>query len=217
MRDTGNMDKSAKELVCDSGWGQDYEVVKEMGDCHAAVGQYDHARACYGRAASLGPDEAGPYVGSGVVELQNGNLAEAETAFRVACRLDPGCSKAYCGLAMISQQRDDPAAASDLYLKSLDLDKDNLTALLGLFQLSCRTGTFSKLIHHLEVYLDMHPGDISVMFCLATLHLKDGRWDKAKELLGNIVILDGQNADAANLLEEVEHILSQQKNKEIRV
>ncbi len=211
------MDKSAKEMVRDSEWRQDYEVAKELGDCHAAVGEYDHAQACYDRAAALGPDEAGPYVGSGVVELQNGNLTEAETAFRVACRLDPGCSKAWCGLAMISQQRDDSVAASDLYLKSLELDKDNLTALLGLFQLSCRTGTFSKLIHHLEVYLDMHPGDISVMFCLATLHLKDGRWDKAKAILNDIVIIDGQNADAANLLEEVEHILAQQKNKEISI
>ena len=63
----------------------------------------------------------------------------------------------------------------------------------------------------------MHPGDISVMFCLATLHLKDGGWDKAKELLDDIVIIDGQNADAANLLEEIEHILAQQKNKETRI
>ncbi|MCD6391885.1 MAG: tetratricopeptide repeat protein [Planctomycetes bacterium] len=211
------MDNSAKEMVQGSGPSQDYEVVKELGDCHAAVGQYDHAQACYDRAAALGPDEAGPYVGSGVVELQNGNLDAAETAFRVACRLDPGCSKAWCGLAMISQQRDDHAAASDLYLKSLELDKDNLTALLGLFQLSCRTGTFEKLIHHLDVYLDMHPGDISVMFCLATMHLKDGGWGKAKTILNNIVTLDGQNTDAANLLEEVEHVLSQQKIKETRV
>lgn len=211
------MDNSAKEMVQGSEPSQDYEVVKELGDCHAAVGQYDHAQACYSRAADLGPDEAGPYVGSGVVELQNGNLAGAETAFRVACRLDPGCSKAWCGLAMISQQREDHAAASDLYLKSLELDKDNLTALLGLFQLSCRTGTFSKLIHHLEVYLDMHPGDISVMFCLATMHLKDGRWDKAKAILSDIVTIDGQNTDAVNLLEEVEHVLSQQKYKEVRV
>ncbi len=205
------MDKSTEEMVRGSGWRQDYEVVKELGDCHAAVGEYDQAQACYDTAAVLAPDEAGPYLGSGVVEFQKGNFAEAETAFRVACRLDPACSKGYCGLAMISQQRDDPVAASDFYLKSLELDKNNLIALLGLFQLSCRTGTFSKVIHHLEAYLDMHPGDISVMFCLATLHLKDGRWDKAKELLSNIVIMDGQNADAANLLEEVEHILSQQK------
>ncbi len=211
------MDKSAEETVRGSGWREDYEVVKELGDCHSVVGEYDQAQACYDRAAALAPDEAGPYVGSGVVELQNGNLAEAETAFRVACRLDPGCSKAYCGLAMISQQRGDHPAASDLYLKSLELDKNNLMALLGLFQLSCRTGTFSKVIHHLDVYLEMHPGDISVMFCLATLHLKDGRCDKAKELLNNIVIMDGQNADAANLLEEVEHMLAQQKNKETSI
>ncbi len=215
IQDEENMDTAGEALSRDSSWIQDYDVVNELGDCHAAMGQYDEAQACYDKAAVLAPDEAGPYVGSGVVELQKGNLAEAQTAFRVACRLDPNCSKAYCGLAMISQDRHEPQAASDFYLKSLELDKNNLTALLGLFQLSCQTGTFSRVIHYLGVYLDMHPGDISVMFCLATLHLKDGRCGEAKKLLNDILVLDEPNADAANLLEEVEHILSQQKNQEI--
>ncbi len=212
-----DMNTITETQIPDNGWTQHYDVVKELGDCHAMVGDYRQAQECYDKAAVLAPDEAGPYVGSGVVAFQTGRIEDAETAFRVATRLDPECSKAYCGLAMISQQRDETESAFGLYLKSLEFDNNNLTALLGLFQLACRTGSFSQVIHYLEVYLDMHPGDTSVMFCLATLQLKDGRADAAKELLSMVLALDSDHTDAANLLEEVEHALAQETRKEINL
>jgi tetratricopeptide (TPR) repeat protein len=213
--DEEDMNTITETQIPDNGWTQHYDVVKELGDCHAMVGDYRQAQECYDKAAVLAPDEAGPYVGSGVVALQTGRPEDAETAFRVAVRLDPKCSKAYCGLAMVSQQRDEIDVSFGMYLKSLEHDSNNLTALLGLFQLACRTGSFSQVIHYLEVYLDMHPGDTSVMFCLATLQLKDGRADVAQELLSKILVLDSEHTDAANLLEEVEHALAQETKKEI--
>jgi len=76
---------------------QHYEVLREMGDCYTSVGDYSQAQRCYEKAASLGPDEPGPYVGLGVAALQKEELDEAEIAFRVACRLDANCAKAYAG------------------------------------------------------------------------------------------------------------------------
>ncbi|MHC4728225.1 MAG: tetratricopeptide repeat protein, partial [Planctomycetota bacterium] len=70
--------------------------------------------------------------------------------------------------------------------------------------------SFSKVIYYLEVYLDAHPGDITVMFCLATLQLKDKQPQKARQLLLDILALDADNTDAANLLEEAEHTLAQE-------
>lgn len=203
------MDTAQETKIPDRGWTQHYDVVKELGDCHASLGNFDEAEKCYEKATTLSPDEAGPYVGLGVTAIQRGELEEAEVAFRVARRLDPKNSKAYCGLAMLSQQKEQWSEAFDFYLKSLEFDSDNMTALLGLFQTSCQMGSFSKVIHYLEVYLDTHPGDVSVMFCLATLQLKDGRTGEARELLLNIMALEPNNTDASNLLEEVEHMLAQ--------
>ncbi len=86
---------------------QYYEVLQELGDCYCSVGDYDRAKQYYERAAVLGPDEAFPYVGLGVVALQNNQLDDAVTAFHVACRLDPKCAKAYAGLGMAAQQNND--------------------------------------------------------------------------------------------------------------
>ncbi|MHC4126364.1 MAG: tetratricopeptide repeat protein [Planctomycetota bacterium] len=190
---------------------QRYEVLLELGDCYTSVGNLEQAKSCYEKATSLGPDEAGPYVGLGVIALQNELLEDAEVAFRVACRLDRNCSKAYAGLAMVEQQRGNDKQAFEMYLKCLDIDTENLTALLGLFQTCCHMGSFAKIIHYLEEYLNRHPGDISVMFTLSALYMKEKRLDKSKILLLDILSLDSENKDAANLLEEVEHNLAQTK------
>ena len=185
-----------------------YEVLRELGDCYASVGDFHQARHCYEKAASLGPDEPGPYIGLGVAALQTDQLDDAEIAFRVAYRLDPRCAKACAGLAMVAQQRRDLSQAFDFYMKSLELDTDNILALLGLFQVSCEMGSFAKVTGYLEVYLKMHPGDSSVMFALAALYLKDGRIGSSKAMLLHLLTLDPAHRDAANLLEEVEHTLA---------
>jgi tetratricopeptide (TPR) repeat protein len=190
---------------------QHYEVLQELGDCYASIGNYSQAQQYYEKAAVLSPDEAGPYVGLGVVALQQNLLDDAEIAFRVACRLNTNCAKAYTGFAMIAQQRADYKQAFEMYLKSLELDTDNLVAILGLFQTSCQMGSFAKVIHYLETYLNMHPGDTSVMFPLAALYMKDGKLEESKNILLNLLVLDENHKDAANLLEEVEHSLAQTK------
>jgi tetratricopeptide (TPR) repeat protein len=193
---------------------QHYEVLLELGDCHNTIGHYTQAQGYYEKAATLAPDEPGPYVGLGVIALQKNSLDDAETAFKVACRLDTQCVKAYAGLGMTAQQKTDYKRAFDMYLKCLELDSDNLIALLGLFQTSCQMGSFAKITHYLEVYLDMHPGDTSVMFPLAALYMKDGRFDKSKKVLQDLLALDENHKDAIDLLEEVEHSLAQNKAKE---
>jgi tetratricopeptide (TPR) repeat protein len=196
---------------------ESYEVVQELGDCYTSVGNYAEAHKCYEKAASLGPDEPGPYVGLGVLALQQNQLDDAEISFRVACRLDVNCSKAYAGLAMVKQQRGDYQQAFEMYLKCLELDVDNLIALLGLFQTSCQMGSFAKVIHYLELYLNMHPGDTSVMFPLAALYMKDGRLEHCKKILLEMLTLDADNEDAANLLEEVEHGLAKAKQAGVQI
>ena len=189
---------------------QHYEALQEMGDCYASVGNYKLAKKYYEKAAVLSPDAPDPYVGLGVVALQNNQLDDAEIAFRIACRLDVNCAKAYAGLGLVAQQRTDYKHAFEMYLKSLELDTENLMALLGLFQASCQMGSFAQVTHYLNVYLNMHPGDTSVMFPLAALYMKDGRFEKSKKVLLDVLSLDENHKDAANLLEEVEHSLAQE-------
>ena len=198
----------------EEGLEQHYEVLKELGDCHASLGNTDRARHCYEEARVLAPEKAGPCVGLGVVELQFGNLDAAERAFRAAADLEPACAEAYGGLAMVRQHRGKHAEAFDLYMACLDKDADNLVALLGLFQTSCQMGSFARVIRYLEVYLDRHPGDTSVLFCLATLYAREGRLMQAQHALLDVLTLEPNKPEAAKLLEQVQQKLRRMQPQE---
>lgn len=212
------MDLTRQSAIPDQGWTQHYDVLQELGDCLAAVGQTAQAQECYERAAVLAPDEAGPYLGSGVIALQEGRVEDAEIAFRVALRLDAVNSRAMAGLAMTAQRRNEHQKAFDWYLKSLEVDSDNLTALLGLFQVSCQMGSFSRVINYLRTFLELHPADTAVMFCLATLYHREKQYDRAQRLLQDILTLEPGHKDALNLLEETQNRLESPplSGKEIR-
>ncbi|HBG78600.1 MAG TPA: hypothetical protein DDW84_07145 [Phycisphaerales bacterium] len=183
---------------------QRYEAMIELADCLIATGKVDEAQKYYEQAAVVAPDEAAPYIGLGVSAFTRGQFDDAENAFKVAKRLAPDNAKAYCGLAMTAQQKNNPDAAFDFYLKSLEFDGDNLTALLGMFQMSCKTGSFSKVIYYLEIYLKSHPKDTSVMFSLAALYIRQGQMDNCRTLLEKILLIEPGNKDAAALKQEIE-------------
>lgn len=189
----------------EQGLDQHYMVLMEMGDCYAAISDFDQARQCYRQATDLSPDRAEPYVGLGVIGIETESLPDARAAFAIARTLAPDCAEAYAGLAMVHQKQKNYQSAFEMYLKCLELDTDNLVALLGLFQTSCQKGTFAKITHYLEVYLDKHPGDTSVLFCLATLYAKDGKLEQAAHTLEAVLALEPDKAEADDLLRKVRH------------
>jgi tetratricopeptide (TPR) repeat protein len=182
---------------------QHYDVLKELAESYAALGRLDEAEQCYRQAATLAPGRAEPYVGIGIVAIQRGRLDQAEAAFEIATERVADCAEAYGGLAMVRQQQGDYPGALDMYLRCLELDTDNLVALLGLFQTSCQMGTFAQVIHYLELYLDRHPGDVAVLFCLATLYAREDRLGRAEDCLLSVLALEPGKAEAARLLEQV--------------
>jgi tetratricopeptide (TPR) repeat protein len=206
------MDKAERNILEKDNTDQYYKELLELADHYASVGDYTQAQQYYGQAASVGPDEPSPYIGLGLVALEKDLLDEADVAFRVASRLDNNCSRACGGLAMVAQRKGDHETAFEMYLKCLELNTDNLTALLGLFQTSCRMGSFAKVIHYLEVYLTMHPEDNSVKFSLAALYVRQGDFEQSKKILLGILLSDPENDDALNLLEEVERSLPRAKH-----
>jgi len=186
----------------------DFRTLQELADNFLSIGDLDKAEIYYEKAARIDADHAVPYVGIGTIALRKNIPDEAQLAFRVACRLDPNCSQAYEGLGKIAQQNEKHEIAIEMYLKCLELDANNLSALLGLFQASSQMGSFAKIIHYLQIYLNMHPDDIAVMFSLATLYIKENQYQKSKKMLLNILAICPDNNDAQNLLEEVQQNLA---------
>ncbi len=190
------------------------EILKRLGDCYAARQDCPRAVRYYSAAAVLAPTDAGPYLGLGFLTLQGERIDESEQLFQIARDLHPDCSEAYTGLAMVYQQRGDYSAAFQMYLESLQLDTDNLVALLGLFQVSCHMRSFSQIIHYLEVYLEKHPTDSSVLLCLATLYGREGRLGETREAALKVLEHEPGKPEAMRLLEEMEKAIAEGRHSE---
>jgi tetratricopeptide (TPR) repeat protein len=195
------------EEAVDAGVSRHYQVLKQLGDCYAGCDRPDLAERHYCAAAALAPDRAEAYLGLGVLAFQQGHTDDAQHYFRTARELEPDCGEAYGGLAMVHQHCGRDGQAFEMYLKCLELDTDNLVALLGLFQTSCRMGNFSKLIHYLEVYLSRHPDDASVLFCLATLQGRQGQLAAARRTALRLLAAAPEMTEAADLLAKLDEAL----------
>ena len=99
--------------------------------------------------------------------------------------------------------------AIEIYSEFLDSNAENLTALLGLFNLSRSAGHTAEIKHYLKQYLKRHPGDITIMHCLASVFIMENRLDAAREVLLDILVVDSRNVSAAEILEEIDHIEAQ--------
>ncbi|MCE5326324.1 MAG: hypothetical protein LLG01_07890 [Planctomycetaceae bacterium] len=192
----------------------DYQGLKEDADCCALAGELGRARSLYCQALELEPHRAGAYAGLGVVALAEGRPYEAQGYFELARDLDRNCLEACSGLAMIYQDRKQYRQAFNMYLRCLEIDADNLMALLGLFQASCQMGTFSMIVQYLKVYLSRHGDDAAVLFCLATLYAREGSLPAAREAVLKVLSLQPDNAEAAALLDRIEQTLCRSRGAE---
>ena len=199
------------DRLCD-----DYEVLMRRADFCSASAASEYARQCYIKASTMAPDQGEPYVGLGIVSLQQNDLAGAQAAFETACRLDERCQGAFCGLGIVHQQKGNCQKALSMYTQCLELDGDDMTALLGLLEISHQTGDLHEIEYFLRQYLEHYPHDVVIMLCLASVYLQAEQFGTARQILTDVLILDADNITAVDLIEELDHMESQDSIEHIK-
>ena len=199
------------ERLCD-----DYEVLMRRADFCSASAASEHARQCYIKASAMAPDRGEPYVGLGIVSLQQNDFAGAQAAFETACRLDERCERGFCGLGIIYQQKGNCQKAMSMYSRCLELDGDDMTALLGLLEISHLTGDLDEIRYFLRQYLTNYPHDVAIMLCLASVYLQAEQFGTARQMLTDVLVLDADNITAVDLIEELDHMEGQDSLEHIK-
>ena len=194
----------------------DYEVLMRRADFCSASAASEYARQCYIKASALAPDRGEPYVGLGIVSLQQNDLAGAQAAFETACRLDERCERGFCGLGIVHQQKGNCQKARSMYSRCLELDGDDMTALLGLLEISHQTGDLAEIEYFLRQYLATYPHDVAIMLCLASVHLQAEQFGTARQILTDVLIVDSDNITAVELIEEMDHMEGQDSIEHIK-
>ena len=178
-------------------------VLAHMGDCLANLGKVVEAEAAYLEALEARGDDVLAHIGIGVLKLLAQQYSEAAIAFGKALHGDPASSKALCGLGMARNGQGHKKASYNYFLKALDIDPENITALHELIRTAYDLGDFERAVTHTRNYLMYHPGDLDILFSLAGILYKTDAYDEACDVMERLMALSPEYQGGKELMERI--------------
>ena len=159
-KDKPDAEKASGELVKAVEADPDFAAAWNLlGESRIRLGDLEGARAALTEAISTDSAFVAPCVTLALLELKEGNVAEAATASEKAVRLAPNLAEAryYHGIASANQGKIDAAKDSfETVLKSPDSAKFPRTHYL-LGAISAQSGELEKAVSHFRQYLELEP------------------------------------------------------------
>ena len=181
-----------------------FEIYQELGECYTQTGDLEKAIKHYEEAQKIDPQHDRPFVGLGIAVMQKNDYERAKGYFYRALELNPNSDKAMTGLAMILCSTERSQEGFEMYQQALNLDPADLTALSGLIRCAYAFDRLDIAEHYLNDYLEIYPGNIKILFCLAGTYFKRNKIKKAKDIIEKIFIFDPDHREARELFEKIE-------------
>lgn len=181
-----------------------FEIYQELGDCYAHVGNMEEAVKHFEKASILNAQSEKPFIGLGVTTLQQGDSLKAKEYFLQAVGLNPKSDKALTGLGMALSSNGSQKEGLARFQEALALNPENMPALMGLLQSAHTLDQLPIAENYLKKYLALHVADLKVLYCLAGVYFKLGKYSDAREAAERILIFEPENQDALLLMEKIE-------------
>lgn len=146
-------------------------------------------------ARTVQPARIAPALENAYELLRTGDLATAQQQYETALRQDPNSRDALLGMATVAARQNQGAQASSYYLRLLELDPNDATAVAGLVGLS--GGDAGQNERRLKAILTSNPDAGPVLFALGNLYAQQGRWPDAQQTYFRAYTAAPDNADYA--------------------
>ena len=134
------------------------------------------------------------------IELQAGNLDEAEDYLRDARSANPEAPEVWNNLGGLAMARDDYFGASEHFARALALNPDLPYALVNAAQAQVRLGNADDAEQLLRRALALDGTDAEAAGKLGLIMAKQGRYDEARALFQRAIEHDRDHAEAINNL-----------------
>ncbi|MET0265039.1 MAG: tetratricopeptide repeat protein [Duganella sp.] len=130
-------------------------------------------------ARAVKPAQVTPGLDAAYRALGSGDLANAQLQYEAALRQDPNSRDALLGMAAVAARQQQGAQASAWYLRLLELDPNDATAVAGL--VSVRGGDIGQNERRLKAILTTSPEAGPALFALGNLYAQQSRWPEAQQ------------------------------------
>ena len=130
-------------------------------------------------ARAVQPAKIAPAVETAYQSFSNGDLPAAQRQYEAALRQEPNNRDALLGLAMVHTRQSQGAQAASYYLRMLELDPNDSTAVAGL--VGMRSGDAAQSEGRLKAILNTNPEAGPALFALGNLYAQQNRWSEAQQ------------------------------------
>jgi protein O-GlcNAc transferase len=167
-----------------------------LGEIYEEIREYEKSAASYERAAELNPRSFKDYFNLGRVYQLMKKFALAVKAYVKACEINPGHFEAHLNAAKSYYELKDynGALAYGHRAEQIDPNVSEVQKLLGgIYDLQ---RDYEAAIRSYKRSLEIDSNDTEVMSSLAIAYLQTERYEPAKELLADVVIIEPANIAA---------------------
>ena len=146
-------------------------------------------------ARAVKPARVVPALENAYAALNSGDLGNAQQQYEAALRQDANSRDALLGMATVAARQNHGEQASAYYLRLLELDPNDATAVAGL--VGARGGDAGQSERRLKAILATNPDAGPVLFALGNLYAQQGRWPDAQQTYFRAYTAAPDNADYA--------------------
>ena len=182
-----------------------------IGDCFAKLGDNEASKNAYIQAAELDPYAPKAYIGLGTLGLVKSSFDIAVLHFQKAVSLAPTDEMANLGLGLAFQGMGEKKEALKWVVKSLAINLENTAAIFTLVKISHELEEYNDSIRVICLYLSNHPNDYNMIYTLAGIYFKVGRFDECLELANRIAKIDPMDTKAHALVQQASRALEETK------
>jgi tetratricopeptide (TPR) repeat protein len=151
-----------------------FDLHKNLGNVFTRTGDYDSAEENYNKALTIRPWSDVLQVNLGSLNFQKQNYKVALEYFKKGVELNHFNDKAWCGVALVAREMNDPEWAVSALKKCLDINPYNLTAIQLLVNWGQADFNWDDSIEKIRIYLDKFQDDADLLYALAGLLFQKG-------------------------------------------
>ncbi len=167
------------------------EALCERGRVLVDANQIEGARRAFDEALRLAPELVDPLVGLGSLAVHDVDAPAAEECFRRAIEKEKSPrTLTGLGLALLQAGR---AREALLHLEeALDMQADCISAVYGVVQAGFQTGELALAERRVRAFVELHSGNLDLIFTLAGLRCQLGDRAGSLEMIGRIELFEPQ-------------------------
>ena len=167
-------------------------------------GDLERGEKVYDEVLKNDPVCARALCGKGTLAAARGDWNTAYRYFEQAQRLEGAYDLPYAGLGLYYSWKGDVDQSWNHFCKALDLNPENLRALLGIIEVGLPQKRYLDVERYLSAYLEIHPADLDFLYTMAGCYYAQGRVGEAVDALNKITMFDPQNPKALELKSMIE-------------